>query len=101
MKKILIILLFLFINLTYSQEKREYEKVDENTVKVKVYQNDKLTQKGFMVKSGEKWVNDGVWYQYDKDGYVNLKVKYSRGIKQRVIKKYDNYVVTIEKKGDL
>lgn len=101
MKKILLIILLLLFTLTYSQERRDYNLIDEGTVEVKVYRDNILKEKGYVVNIGERWVNDGLWVQYDKLGKINLKVRYSRGVKLWVSKQYDNYVVIINKKGDI
>jgi antitoxin component YwqK of YwqJK toxin-antitoxin module len=82
----------------FSQEKKEYKLISNNLVEVKIYNDGDLTQKGIMRNIGDKWVNNGLWTQYNKKGKVDLKVKYSKGVKLWVTKQYEDYVVTIEKK---
>lgn len=99
MKKILILFLTLICSTSlFSQEKRDYKLIDDNLIEVKVYRDGNLTQKGKMVNVGDKWVNDGIWCQYDKNGDVDLRVKYSKGIRLWITKHYDDYVVTLDKK---
>jgi antitoxin component YwqK of YwqJK toxin-antitoxin module len=99
MKKILILIITLICTVAvFSQEKKEYKVINDNLVEVRIYNDGDLTQKGVMRNVGDKWVNDGLWTQYNKKGGVDLKVKYSKGVKLWVTKQYEDYVVTIEKK---
>ena len=98
MKKFLILMVTILSSLTlFSQEKREYELINETKVEVKVYRDEILKEKGHMVNIGDKWVNDGIWLQYDKNGNINLKVKYLRGKRQWSKKRYNDYVMIIKK----
>ena len=74
------LLVALFLSTTLlSQERREYEVINDNTVEVKVYNQQVLTQKGLMVKFGERWRTNGEWVQYDESGRETLRVLYKEG----------------------
>lgn len=86
MKKLLLLVISLIGFTGFSQEKREYEKISENELSVKVYYDNKLIQEGKMLNHQGIWVNNGKWSQYNPIGEVELIVKYEKGRKKSISK---------------
>lgn len=94
------LLVALFLSTTLlSQERREYEVINDNTVEVKVYNQEVLTQKGLMVKFGERWRTNGEWVQYDESGRETLRVLYREGRRVWVRKDFDSRYVVVHQEG--
>lgn len=79
MKKLLMILTFVFATTMFSQEiKPKYEKVDDNLVKATFfYDNGKVNQVGYFKDSKPH----GEWISYDVEGKKLSKGKYNVGVK--------------------
>ena len=52
----------------------------------------------YLTKVGDKYVNTGVWRQYDNEGKVSLKVKYENGLRTETVAYQDNRVIKVYRK---
>ena len=105
MKKLITIAIALiFFNLnaqeqTDNQEVTTYEQLDGNIIKVTKYNGTFIKEVGFVTKTGHKYVNTGVWRQYDNEGNISLKVKYVNGLRRETIAYQDNKVIKVYRKN--
>lgn len=84
---------------TNTQEIVTYEQLDDNLIKVTKYNGDTLKEVGYVTKTGDKYVNTGVWRQYDNEGNISLKVKYVNGLRRETIAYQDNQVIKVYRKN--
>ena len=83
---------------TTTQEVVTYEQLDGDLVKVTKYNGDTLKEVGYVIKTGDKYINTGVWRQYDDEGKVSLKVKYENGLRTETVAYQDNRVIKVYRK---
>lgn len=97
--KHLLLAMVLFLSTTVqAKERREYEQIDAQTVKVLVYQNDILQQEGqYKFHEGE-WQTCGIWKQYDETGAVNMRVMYECGKRLWVERDFGDKLVYVKHK---
>ena len=81
-----------------AQEVTTYQQLDDNKVKVTVYDGEKIVQEGYLIKDGDKLRNTGVWKQFDNEGNLTLEVKYVKGKRTETIAYQDNQVIKIYRK---
>ena len=81
-----------------AQEITTYQQLDDNKVKVTVYDGEKIVQEGYLIKDGDKLRNTGVWKQFDNEGNLTLEVKYVKGKRTETIAYQDNQVIKIYRK---
>ena len=95
MKRVIFtVMMFLSITLT-AQERTTYEQLEDNIIKVQVFSNDIVTQKGYLTVVNQKWVPSGVWHQYDSNGNLILEVKYRNGQRTETIAYRDEQVIKV------
>lgn len=83
---------------TTTQEIVTYEQLDDNLIKVTKYNGDTVKEVGYVTKSGDKYINTGVWRQYDNEGNINLKVKYENGLRTETVAYVENRVIKVYRK---
>ena len=81
-----------------AQEITTYQQLDDNKVKVTVYDGEKIVQEGYLIKDGDKLRNTGVWKQFDNEGNLTLEVKYVKGKRTETVAYQDNQVIKIYRK---
>ena len=81
-----------------AQEITTYQQLDDNKVKVTVYNGEKIVQEGYLIKDGNKLRNTGVWKQFDNEGNLTLEVKYVKGKRTETVAYQDNQVIKIYRK---
>lgn len=95
MKRVLFaVMMFLSITLT-AQERTTYEQLENNLIKVQVFNNDIVKQKGYLTVVNQKWVPSGVWHEFDANGKLILKVKYRNGQRTETIAYRDEQVIKV------
>lgn len=98
MKKVFLSILLLGSMSLMAQEITTYQQLDDNKVKVTVYDGEKIVQEGYLIKDGDKLRNTGVWKQFDNEGNLTLEVKYVKGKRTETIAYQDNQVIKIYRK---
>ena len=98
MKKVFLSILLLGSMSLMAQEVTTYQQLDDNKVKVTVYDGEKIVQEGYLIKDGDKLRNTGVWKQFDNEGNLTLEVKYVKGKRTETIAYQDNQVIKIYRK---
>lgn len=98
MKKVFLSILLLGSMSIMAQEITTYQQLDDNKVKVTVYDGEKIVQEGYLIKDGDKLRNTGVWKQFDNEGNLTLEVKYVKGKRTETIAYQDNQVIKIYRK---
>ena len=98
MKKVFLSILLLGSMSIMAQEITTYQQLDDNKVKVTVYDGEKIVQEGYLIKDGNKLRNTGVWKQFDNEGNLTLEVKYVKGKRTETIAYQDNQVIKIYRK---
>ena len=98
MKKVFLSILLLGSMSLMAQEITTYQQLDDDKVKVTVYDGEKIVQEGYLIKDGDKLRNTGVWKQFDNEGNLTLEVKYVKGKRTETIAYQDNQVIKIYRK---
>jgi len=98
MKKVFLSILLLGSMSLMAQEITTYQQLDDNKVKVTVYDGEKIVQEGYLIKDGDKLRNTGVWKQFDNEGNLTLEVKYVKGKRTETVAYQDNQVIKIYRK---
>lgn len=98
MKKVFLSILLLGSMSLMAQEVTTYQQLDDNKVKVTVYDGEKIVQEGYLIKDGDKLRNTGVWKQFDNEGNLTLEVKYVKGKRTETVAYQDNQVIKIYRK---
>lgn len=98
MKKVFLSILLLGSMSLIAQEITTYQQLDDNKVKVTVYDGEKIVQEGYLIKDGDKLRNTGVWKQFDNEGNLTLEVKYVKGKRTETVAYQDNQVIKIYRK---
>lgn len=88
-----------FLTSVNAKEKREYEKINDDTMIVRVYQDGILQQVGTLKYHHDKWQACGIWKQLDKDGAINMRAEYECGRRVWVEKDLGQKIVRIDRKG--
>ena len=98
MKKLIVLILLLGSMNLVAQGVKTYQQLDNNKVKVTVYNGNIIVQEGYLIKDGDKYKNTGIWKQYDIDGNTTLEVKYVKGQRKETIVYQDNKIIQITRK---
>ena len=99
MKNIILAMVLLFSVSMYGVEKREYERINGETMVVRVYQDGYLQQVGTMKYHHNTWQICGIWKQLDRSGQVNMRVEYECGRRLWVEKDLGHKLIRIQSKG--
>lgn len=79
--------MMLWVNPINDSEKvKEYEVLDIHLVRVSVYEDGRLAQRGLMIKDdGSKWRYHGRWREWDDRGEIRFEIVFDRGKRQSII----------------
>ena len=98
MKNLLLLTGFLLTLNLSAQEVTTYQELEDNLVKVVVYNGEKIVQEGYVKKENKLWKNTGTWKQFNEEGEMTLKVKYKDGVRVETVAYQDDKVIKVYRK---